>query len=151
MKKVALFLVICTCTLLISGCGKEKTMTCTRTVNQNNIEMSLNYTAKYKGDYVTSLELVDTFKSDDVEYLNTLKSTIEEQYKTYNDIEYYDIDVKIDGNTLTSTTSIDYEKIDTDELIKVDSANKQLIKDGKVSIDDVESVYTNSLGMTCEK
>ena len=151
MKKVVLFLMLCASAFMLTGCGsEEKTMSCSRSLNQNGVEISLDYTVKYKGKYVTSVKSEEKVKSDSEEYLETLKSTLETQTSAYKDIKYYDIETKIDGNTLINTITINYEKIDTDKLIEIDSSVKQLIKDGKVAVDDIEKVY-EAAGITCEK
>lgn len=138
--------------LLLTGCGakEQKTMTCTRTVNQSGMKMDLSYEVKYTGDYVDTVKSVEKIESDNAEVLKTYKETVESMYSAYDNIKYYDYDVVIDGNTLTSTVNINYSKIDTDKLLEVDSALGQLIKDGKVSIDDIESVY-NAVGAICER
>lgn len=152
MKKTILVLMLCISALMITGCGKEeeKTMNCSRTLNQNGIEMNLSYTVKYKGDYVTSVKSVEKIKSDDTATIEAYKTQLEETTSPYKDIKYYDHEVNVDGNTLTSTITIDYEKIDTDKFIEVDSSAKQLIKDGKVEVETIETLY-NTLGITCEK
>lgn len=144
--------VMCTGMILLTGCGaeEEKTMTCTRTINQSNIKMDLSYNVTYKGDYVTKVKSSEKIVSDNAETLEAYKKQLEATTVSFKDIEYYNHDVKIDGNTLASTINIDYEKIDTDKLIEIDSSMKQLIKNGKVSVKDIESVY-NGLGITCEK
>ena len=82
---ISLFLFV----FLLSGCENEfKTMTCTKTTNQNNTKMSLNYEVDYKGNYVTKVKSVEIVKSDDSEYLNTLKEQTENIYSAYNNIEY---------------------------------------------------------------
>ena len=132
---ISLFLFV----FLLSGCENEvKTMTCTRTTNQNNTKMSLNYKVDYKGNYVTKVKSVEIVESDDSEYLNTLKEQTENIYSAYNNIENYNYKTEINGNTFTSTVDIDYEKIDTEKLISIDSSNSQLIKNGKIDIKDIK-------------
>lgn len=151
MRKL-LVAVMCAGIVLLTGCGAkgEKTMTCTRTINQSGIKMNLSYNVTYKGDYVTTVKSEEKITASSEEVLETYKEQLEKTTASFKDIEYYDHDIKIDGDTLTSTINIDYEKIDTDKLIEMDSSMKQLIKNGKVSVDDIESVY-NQLGITCEK
>ena len=60
---------------------------------------------------------------------------------THKDIKYYTYNVTIDGNKLVSTVHINYAKIDTKKLIEIDSANSQLINDGKVKLSSVKSLY----------
>lgn len=138
---------------LLAGCGakqEEKTMTCTRTATQSNMNINLNYEVKYKGNYVTSVKSTEKIISEDTSMLEQYKTMVEETYSPYKDVKYYEYNVSVDGNTLTSIAEIDYEKIDTDKMIEIDSANSQLIKDGKISVDDIESLY-NSVGATCKK
>lgn len=143
---ISLFLFV----FLLSGCENEvKTMTCTKTTNQNNTKMSLNYEVDYKGNYVTKVKSVEIVESDDSEYLNTLKEQTENIYSAYNNIENYNYKTEINGNTFTSTVDIDYEKIDTEKLISIDSSNSQLIKNGKIYINDIKNIY-ESIGATCK-
>ena len=65
-------------------------------------------------------------------------------------LDYYQNNIKIKGKTLTSTTTINYAKIDTDELIRIDEGNGQLIKNGKVNINDLEEAYKQN-GFNCKK
>ena len=138
--------------LLVTGCGNNnsmESMTCTRTMNQSGIKTSLKYNVKYKGDYVSRIKTVETVETDSSDILNTYKEQIESLYSPYKDVEYYDYNVDVVDNKLTSTVDINYEKVDTDKLLEIDSANGQLIKDGKISVDDIKSVY-ESLGAICK-
>lgn len=148
MKKGLIALGICLC--LVTGCGeKTKKMVCTRTATQGNMEMDLRYEVDYKGKNVLNVKSVEKVKSSSNTLLETYKTTVESTYSPYKDLEHYNYNVTIDGDTLTSTTTINYEKIDTDKMIKIDSANSQIIKNGKVNIDDIKSIY-QSVGATCK-
>lgn len=167
MKKLV-FCILCS-VFLLTGCGNVndtedttnnndtstsqeenvKTMTCTRTTNQSNFSADFNYEVNYKGSYVTFVRSTEKITSDDESVLEQYKTAVENIYSPYKDIEYYDYDVTIDGNTLTSLAEINYEKIDTDKMIEVDSANAQIIKDGKVKLSDIKQVY-ESVGAICE-
>ena len=124
-------------------------MTCTRSMNQNNIKTNLKYSVSYDGDYVTRVKSVETIETDSEDILNSYKSQIESLYSPYKDVDYYKYDVEVNDNKLTSTVDINYEKVDTDKLLEIDSANGQLIKDGKIKVSDIKSVY-ESLGAICE-
>ncbi len=151
MKKLKLLLVVLL-GLMVTGCGQaeEKTMTCTRTLKQGSMSMDLEYTVTYKGDYVTKVKSVEKVTADDATVLDTYKSTVEELYKPYKDIKYYDTKVTIDGDTMTSTADINYEKIDMDKLVATDSAIGQLLTDGKIKVETMEEMY-KQLGATCKK
>lgn len=152
MKKKILFGVLFAAALIATGCGKEETkvLTCTRTATvTTGVKMDLKYKATYAGKYVKVIETEEKVIAENKNYLTTYKTSVEKIYEPYKDVKHYNYDVSISGDTLTSKTKIDYEKIDTDEMIKIDSANASLIKDGKVKIDDVKSLY-ESLGATCK-
>lgn len=150
-KKILLFSSVFIFLILITGCSKESgnLMTCTMSMNQNNIKTNLKYNISYDGDYVTRVKSIETVETDSEDILNSYKAQIESLYSPYNDIEYYEYNVKIEDNKLTSTVDINYEKVDTDKLLEIDSANGQLIKDGKIKVNDIKSVY-ESLGAICE-
>lgn len=151
MKK-SFVLVLAGCIILLgTGCGnEEKKMTCTRTMNQNGMKADLKYEVTYSKDIVKRVKSTEKITSDSKETLETYKNSVEQLYSPYKDIENYEYSVTVDGNTLTSIADINYEKVDTDKMIKIDSANSQLIKDGKVSLKDIKSAY-ESVGATCEE
>lgn len=153
MKKKILCSALLVALVLATGCGSEesKTMTCTRTATvTGGVKMDLNYKVTYKGDYVQLVETEEKVTSSEKEYLETYEETVKNLYEPYNGLEHYDYDVKIDGDTLISTTKIDYEKIDTKKMLEIDSANGALIKDGKIKLSDIKSVY-ESVGASCKE
>ena len=151
MKRKYLFLaVIISVMFLVTGCSStKKTMTCTRSMNQNEMTTNLSYKFSYTGNYVTRVKSEESIETSDTSTLNTYKEQIEKIYSPYKDVKYYQYNVTIDGNKLVSTVDINYALIDTDKLIEIDSANSQLIKEGKVKISDVKSLY-EQLGATCK-
>ncbi len=149
MKKIGLVLFMSL--LLLTGCTKEENgvLTCTRTAKQGNIDLSLNYKITYTGEYVNTIETTEIVKSEDQNTLNLYKSQIENVYKPYKEIDYYENEITLEGNTLTSKTTIDYEHINTDKLIEIDSANEQILKDGKAKVSDFRTMYEN-IGASCK-
>lgn len=71
-------------------------------------------------------------------------------YLPYENLEHYNYSVEIEGNTMISIVDIDYSKIDTDKMIEIDSANSQIINDGKLKLSIIENMY-ESIGATCTK
>lgn len=152
MKRKYLFLAVTMLVVfLVTGCSssEEKTMTCTRTMNQSGIKTSLNYKVTYSGDYVNRVQSEESIETSDTTTLNAYKEQIENVYTPYKDVEYYTYNVTVNGNKLVSTVDINYAKIDTKKLIEIDSANSQLINDGKVKLSSVKSLY-EQLGATCK-
>lgn len=152
MKKRILLVALLVVALGITGCGKEevKELNCTRTATiTEGTNVDLSYNIKYKGDYVEVVKTEEKVTSDDKNVLETYKTTIEKTYSPYKDVEHYDYSVDISGNTLISKTTIDYTKIDTNKMIEIDSANGSIIKDGKIKVEDIKSMY-ESIGATCK-
>ncbi len=154
MKKLKYLVVLLLGILIVTGCQNKdetKTMTCTRTINQEQASMDLSYTVTYTGDYVEKVESIEKVTSTDTSALNSYKEEIEATYKPYANIKYYDTEVTVDGNTLTSKVTIDYSKIDYKEFTNIDSANSQIFtSDGKVKLETMESLY-EQIGATCTK
>lgn len=158
MKKKLLILGIIAL-VLITGCGqgskditvKEEKMVCTRTANMNNLEMDFNYEVYYEGNNVNKVQTTEKITSEDTSVLEQSKQQIENLYSNFDNIENYNYNVVIEGNTLTSTTDINYEKIDIDELLEIDSSISQLLNDdNKIDLEKITQVYEQT-GATCEK
>ncbi len=166
MKKKLIILGIASIALL-TGCGQqnenkyttgventeptEKQMVCTRTTNMNGVEMDLRYEVYYEGENVNRVQTTEKVKSDSQEVLNQFKDQVETLYSNFDDIENYNYNVTIEGNLLTSTTDINYTKINMDELLAVDSSIEQLLNDNdKIDLDTIIQVY-EAAGATCEE
>lgn len=129
--------------------AETKTMKCHYSANNSGIEFDLTYFADYEGLYVTSVRSDERITSDNSTVLETYKKTVEETYSPFDNVEYYDYSIKIDGNTLISTTDINYSKIDIEKILKIDSSSATLIKNGKININDIKKVY-ETIGATCD-
>lgn len=151
MKKV--FIVLGVLLLLVTGCGKEaeEKMVCTRTTNMNNVEMNLRYEVYYEGNNVNKVQSTEKVISDDAETLQTYQNQVKNIYSSFDNVDHYNYDVSVEGDTLTSTTDIDYTKIDMDQLLEIDSSIEQLLNDsGKIDLDKITQVYEQT-GATCSK
>jgi len=113
------------------------------------VEADLTYEVTYTGSYVDSVHTVEKLKSDNEQYLNQYKTLVEAGYAPYKGLKYYDYDVQVKDGMLTSTVDINYAKIDTDKMIEIDANNSVLIKDGKIKLSDIQSMY-ESIGAVCE-
>lgn len=156
MKKLTKLSVLLLVGLLVfTGCdGKKeeeaKTLTCTKTGEvTTGIEADFSYKITYRGDYVEKVNTVEKLKTDNEEYLNQYKELVEEGYKDYKDLKYYDYSVDVKDGVLTSKVDIDYSKVDTKKMIEIDSNNATLIKDGKIKLNDLKAVY-QATGAVCK-
>ena len=154
---VALFALV----LTQSGCGEKEennnndskdgtVVTCTKTGEAaTGVDADLTYQYTEKDGYVQTLHTTEKLTSDNKTYLEAYQSVLEDSYEPYKNIEHYEYEITLKGNTLTSQVTIDYAKIDTDQLVAIDSSNIALIKDGKVAAADLKSLY-ESIGATCK-
>ncbi len=128
---------------------ETKTMKCHYSANNSGTKFDLTYFVDYDGSYVTSVRSDERITSDNSTVLETYKKTVEETYSPFDNVEYYDYSIKIDGNTLISTTDINYSKIDIEKILEIDSSSATLIKNGKININDIKKVY-ETVGATCD-
>lgn len=148
MKK---YLILVLCLFLLTGCGKkEKIIDCSFNSEVNDIKIVSTYSIFYDDKYVTKIKTNEKMEFSDSNLISKYKKTLESKYSLYKDVKYYNYSIKTDKNTLISTTDINYKKIDIDKLIKIDSDNSSLIKNGKVLVSDVLDVYSQ-LGIVCKK
>lgn len=151
MKKSILLSTFAIMLVMVTGCGKTaKTLTCTlsgEVVAGTTIESE--YKVTYTGKYVDLVESKEVVKSDTKEILDAYKQTVESMYEPFKDIKYYDYSVKLDGDTLTSTSTINYSKIDTQKMIEVNSAIGDIVKDGKLELSILQQSY-EKMGATCK-
>ncbi len=148
MKRGLVAICLSLCLLLLTGCGKEQSLTCTRTMTQGGMKYDLSYKINYKGKYVTDVETVEKMTGDK-DTLEVMKTTLENTYATYNEIEHFNNKVEIVDEELVSTTTIDYENIDVDKLTELDSKNASLFTKGKVELETLKKNY-EATGAICE-
>ncbi len=163
-RKVFSIVILFILVLTVSGCGNtedkqenndtnnqnQATVTCTKTGEAaTGVDADLTYQYTEKDGYVQSLHTTEKLTSDNEAYLKAYQSVLEESYEPYKNVEHYDYKISIKNNTLTSEVTIDYAKIDTDQLLAIDSSNASLIKDGKVAAKDLQALY-ESIGATCK-
>lgn len=163
MKKVNMCLLLILSIILISGCGdesildkvqkegNEKILNCTRTTTkQDNLKASFKYTIYYDGDYVTKAVAIEKVKSDDKDILKEYKEAYENVFSSYKDIDYYDNEVKQEGNTVSTTTVVDYRKVDVNKIIEIEGKEDNIFDDDlKVKKDTLVSFY-KKYGITCK-
>lgn len=176
MKKNKLLVILFALMLIVTGCSSKesdtnktdgkndtktedkvsvdetKILTCTadKTDELGSVIHAV-YKVTYKGEYVELIETKERVTSDNNEVLNYYKEAIESIYLPYKDLENYNYDVTLKDNQVISTTRIDYSKIDTNKMIEINESMKSLIKNGKIKVTDVKSLYeSDQVGAICE-
>lgn len=154
MKKKVFGGLVIAMMLLVTGCGSDKEstkiLTCTLDQEvQTGTNISSTYKVTYKGDYVSLVETTEKITSDNSEYLELVKTMTEKTYAQFDEVEHYNYKVEVKDDTLTSTTKIDYEKMNTDDLIEVNPAIESILDDGKLKVEDIQTIY-EQLGAECK-
>ena len=117
------------------------TLVCTNTYEEDSVSFKTTYKVEYKKKYATKLVSIETINTYDVTLLNDYKTNLEMMYLRFNEIPHYENTISIKKTTLTSKTIINYDKINLNELVKVDSSFNEVIKKNKVSITKLKKQY----------
>ena len=153
MKKKVLIIIICILILIVSIIvlkpKKDGKLICTYKYKDQDITITTKYIVNYKNKYVTNLKTIEKITSDNQTILIEYRDKLKENYSLYNDIKYYDNKVRLIQNTVTSTTEINYNKIDINKLIELDKNNKYLFEDKKIHLNKFKELYKKN-GAKCK-
>jgi len=132
--------------------NSNETMFCT--LNKPNFmswtSLESTYKINYNGEYVNSVDTVEIVNSDDEQIIEYYKDAVEEIYKPYKNLKYYDYDIKATKDTLTSKVTINYEKIDMDKFVEINPEGAAFfVKDNKISLEKLVEYY-EMIGATCK-
>lgn len=157
MKKFYVFILLFL--VVITGCNKDsknfdnneviKTMTCSLSMVQDDVDYDFKYLITYKEGYVLSLHSEEIIKTSIKEKISSFIEVIHENYDLYKNVEYYNTNLIIENNKLISIIDIDYTKINIDKLIDIDPLNETLFSSGKIKINDIRKTY-ETLGAVCK-
>lgn len=125
------------------------TLICTYTETSTKTKISAEYQAKYKNRIVTRVKTVEKITLSTKEEVEAYKETLQEIYKPYNEIEYYENNISIKDTTLNSVTTINYEKVDIEVLLQKNKYFETIInKQNKVSVTKLKKLYEEN-GAKC--
>lgn len=154
-KGISVILLVLGLLLFLSGCddtSNYKVVNCTRSVslNDNKTSAELKYEIYYEGEYVKKTISTEEITSSDKTVLNEYKSSYEKVFEKYKDIDYYDNTVTISGDTVTSKTIVDYTRVDTDAILRIEGENGNIYTDdGKVKLKTLLDLY-KKYGSQCD-
>jgi len=147
MKRVGLFLASISCVFLLTACGgKEKSLDCNMSVDQNGVSVKQNFLLNFEGngkfksavltqDAVVSEDLLKTTDLDT--YKKAFEQTITSQYK---DLKY---DVS-DNGTDTITFKVNFDDISSLGMV----SNGQKVKASKKDFENAKKSF-ESAKYTC--
>lgn len=170
-KKICLILIVA---ILLVGCSNNKTSTsnssndfindviktedtsnmqklnCTREASAGaGVDVDLNYEVYYQGEYIKILHSMEQVTTENQETLDEYETAYKNIAKNYEGLKYYDQTVTRTNNKVNNDTVINYGKIDTNKLLEIEGEEDNIIKDGKVKLDDWLS-FAKKFGTKCE-
>ena len=154
MKKSSLVFIVIFLLMVCVGCEDKKVsepiakedknvLHCTRVAaGQDGVSTSLNYSIYYDDLYVTKTVSIEKITSDDENLLEQYKNAYEKVFEPYQDIRYYDNTVTKNGNTVTCTTVIDYEHVNTNKILEIEGEDGNIFEsDGRVKKKTLVTLY----------
>ena len=152
MKKLLVFVPIFF--LALTGCGKAKTGTIECTLNTkdaiNGFELNSTYKINYTGNYIDSVNSVETISSEKEELLSAFEKQLNTTYETANKVYGgYTFDVTNKNGKVVSKADIDYSKMNLKQFTKDQPTLNQFVKDDKLLVEGIKSLY-ESMGATCK-
>jgi len=127
-------------------------MVCTMTSDQSlsGYQLDTKYVIKYKGKYVTKVDITEIISSKDNEKLLTFEKNFNDQY-SYNKKTYggYTYKVTNKNGKVTSKVTINYKVFNIEKFIENNEAMKDYVKNNKMTISGAREMY-ESTGATCK-
>ena len=138
--------------LFITGCGKDKYITCKSEITnkENNYTLSATYKIYYKDSYVTKIEKEEIYKSsseDIIEYFNEFKNL---EYDNLNDLYGgYTYIINSDKESLNISAVIDMNNVDVKAMIKNGYLNEDYAISNRLTTSGAKYFY-KAKGATCD-
>lgn len=152
MKRSSIIIVLLLVSLLLLGCSNSKNTVvsngqkvntskmkhkhCTREGDAgSDIDVSLNYDLYYTGDILNILKAEEKITSEKEDSLSLYEDSYKKIHENYKGLEYYDTSVVRDDKTVTSTITINYDKINIKKLLDIEGEEDNIIENNKAKVD----------------
>lgn len=156
MRKYLKIMLVSAMLLGLTGCGENKEEIVNHcTLNSNNTASGYKLTSEYdvysvdgEVNKVVTKEVVTSENESILDYFETyLKQTYNTQNETYGGTTN---ETTNENGAVTSTTTIDYNKMDLEKYLEDNTALSSYVNDNnKLKTDGVLSIY-KSMGAICE-
>ena len=151
MKKYLIFIILLLA-IIVTGCEKKDTKEqvisngekvdtttmvhehCSRAGSMDGGELSLNYELYYTGEVLNLLKAEEKVISSSDEILTTYENAYRGIHEHYKGLEYYDTEVVRGDTTVTSTITINYDKVSIPTLIQIEGAEDNIFEDGVAKV-----------------
>lgn len=150
MKNAKILIAIFAVGILVTGCGKKETLTCTTTQTTSGVKMNQEVVIDFNGKTVENIKMtVDSVATNDLikKSWDVFASTLDKQYQK-KDTKGIKVETKNDKDNYTYKIAIDIDlkKADKKSLAEY---NLSSIANAKGKISDVKKSAENS-GFTCK-
>lgn len=145
--------------VLLCACSKEETNIvdskmvhehCYRNGIIENAEADLTYEIYYTGDILNKVEAKEKVTSEDIELLNNYEEAYKSIHSHYQGLSNYNTKVLRDSNSVVSTITIDYDKIDISSLIAIEGEEDNIFENNIPKVSKWKEL-AKKVGTKCEK
>lgn len=159
--KIKISRLICLITVItiittLTGCEDKaikglKLVKCVRkTEKMDDAQASLKYSIYHDGIYVIKTISIEKVTSKKRSILEQYRTAYENVFKSYKDIDFYVNNITTTNDSVTSTTTIDYKKVDYKKILEIEGSEGNIFtKDGKVKLKTLIDMY-EKYGATCD-
>lgn len=132
----------------VNGSG---TLNCTRSANAySGLTASFNYAVTYKKGIITFIHSIEKVKGESTSGLDEYEAAYNKIKDKYSDIEYYDITVTRDNNSVIYDSNINYEKVDMNKILKLEGNENNIYNSSnKMELKKWYS-FVKKMGTTCK-
>lgn len=138
--------------LLLTGCGKEKYVTCTIDVDNTieNYQMTGTYKIYYSGNYVTRIQKLEQYVSQDKDMID--------YFDEYKNLEYYKLNDFYDGfeysvdkqeESVTLDATIDMNVVDLKKMVKDKYLDEDYVISNRLTVSGIKRFYKVK-GASCD-
>lgn len=149
MRKKIILIIISM--VLITGCSKTKSGTCTIDLTNTELNYTLNsvYKIYYNDKYVTKIEKEDTYKSGDFYILNYFNEYKSLEYDNLNDLYGgYKFDIIKGEDKIRINVTINMDKLNLTKMVKDGYIDKDYVISNRLTKSGIKEIY-ESRGASC--
>ena len=127
--------------------GKSGSINCVLEEQTQYFNIKATYNIKYNDGKVSTTYTREVVSLKDSETADKYEKEMREEFKKFDNLDYYVYDISKNGSKIVSTSTINYDKADLKEL--AEKMNKKMEKEN-LKVSSVISSY-KIMGATCEE
>lgn len=130
--------------IFITGCSKEKYITCNIDLinTEQNYSLKSIYIIYYKDNYVTKIEKEDIYESKNKEVLEYFSEYKKLEYTNFNDLYGgYNFNIDVIDNKVTVKTNIDFTIVDINKMVLNGDLYKDYVISNKLTTSGAKEYY----------